>query len=747
VPVLTLSPPNALIGHDLRSPSSNCFPGSPAFTEPIGGPNMGNSVHAEPVIRFQDFQVNLETGELWKAGIRLKLQDQPFKVLVTLLQRPGQVVTREELQQLIWPQESFGDFDHAINLAINKLRSTLGDSAEVPHLIETLPRRGYRFIAPVESNSTPKRDASPATKGRFDRITGRWSGVGVGVAVLVLMSAIAMWWLVRKPAESPVSSVEAVPLVALQRKQETPAFSPDGNQVAFAVYEGPHAGIYTTLIGGEKSLQLTDNPGDCCPTWSPDGRQIAFVRLGSDKERSFYVIPALGGSEHKLYTGPLNRIWSCDRLDWSPDGKVLAFSEPNETRVSSRITLLSLADLTTRQLTSPGDQQFDCDPAFSPYGSSIAFGRGLLGGALGDLFVVPISGGEPRRLTAGNSGGSPAWTQDGKEIVFTSAMGGLRSLWRIPASGGTPQPVAGVGEIAINPSISRKGNQLVYQRTISTNDIWRLDLKDARHAFGSPTRVLSARGLNLRPSFSPDGKKIVFESDRLGYSDIWYCESDGSNCVQLTSLHGISGTARWSPDGHYISFESISQDYYEIYVIEVPSGRPHLVSTFPGVDNGTPNWSRDGKTIYFSSAHGSGTFQIWKVAFKGGSPVRVTRNGGVYAIESDDGRFLYYGKHDQPGVWKMPLDGGEETRVLDQPRGWCNWQLVSTGIYFLNENFKPNGRIGFFDFATRETTPIFSLEKPRTLFGGLAVSPDGRSLLYAQTELDDSYIMLVKNFR
>jgi Tol biopolymer transport system component len=709
-------------------------------------PSMGNVGQPNLVLRFHDFQVNLQTGELWKAGIRLKLQDQPFKVLSTLLQRPGQVVAREELRQLIWPEESFGDFDHAINLAVNKLRSTLGDSADVPHLIETLPRRGYRFIAPVESESVPRGSTTAVAKRRLGRFTASRAWIGVGSAALVLLSAISIWQL-RKPAEPSLSSVEAVPLLAMLGKQEMPAFSPDGNQVAFAVSEGQHAGIYTTLIGGEKSLKLTDNPGDCCPTWSPDGRQIAFVRLGSDKERNFYVIPALGGSEHKLYTGPLNAIWSCDRLDWSPDGKVLAFSEPTENGVRSRITLLSVADLTTRQLTSPRNQEFDCEPAFSPDGWTIAFGRGFFGGALADLFIVSSSGGDPRRLTSGNSGGSPAWTQDGKEIVFSSPMGGLRSLWRVPASGGTPRPVAGVGEFAINPSISHKGNQLVYEHTIHTNYIWRLDLKDARHAFGSPTRVLSARGFNLRPSFSPDGKKIVFESDRLGYSDIWYCESDGSNCLQLTSLHGISGTARWSPDGHYISFESISQDYYEIYFMEIPGGRPHLVPTFPGVDKGAPNWSRDGKRIYFSSADKSGTFQIWRVPFKDGSPVQVTRNGGVYAIESDDGRFLYYVKNDQPGVWKMPLDGGEETRVLDQPRGWCNWQLVPSGIYFLNEGFRPNGRIGFFDFATRETTPIFSLEKPFTEFGGLAVSPDGRSLLYAQNELDDSYIMLVKNFR
>src|ERR1700733_12931754 len=115
---------------------------------------MGNSIQ-RPIARFEDFEVNLETGEVWKAGRPLKVQDQPFRVLAALLERPGQIVTREELRQLIWPEKSFGDFDHAINLALTKLRATLGDSADVPHLIETLPRRGYRFIAPLKVQSDP----------------------------------------------------------------------------------------------------------------------------------------------------------------------------------------------------------------------------------------------------------------------------------------------------------------------------------------------------------------------------------------------------------------------------------------------------------------------------------------------------------------------------------------------------------------------------------------------------------------
>jgi Tol biopolymer transport system component len=172
------------------------------------------------------------------------------------------------------------------------------------------------------------------------------------------------------------------------------------------------------------------------------------------------------------------------------------------------------------------------------------------------------------------------------------------------------------------------------------------------------------------------------------------------------------------------------------------------VPTFSGADNGAPNWSRDGQWIYFYSDHEGRPFQLWKVPFKGGPPVRVTKNGGVYAVESDDGRFLYYSKFTESGVWKMPVAGGEEVRVLDQPEGeqWFNWALSPSGIYFLTGD-PPNGKIKFFDFATGKTTSIFALEKRVPFFAGLALSPDGKSLLFGQFESSDSYIILVKNFR
>jgi Tol biopolymer transport system component/DNA-binding winged helix-turn-helix (wHTH) protein len=707
----------------------------------VGRYSMQSGSHSH-IFRFGPFEADLETGELRKEGARVSLQVQPFQVLAFLLNHAGKLVTRDQLRSQIWPQDTFVDFDHALNTAITKIRLALGDNAERPTFIETLPRRGYRFIGEVQTPDTNAPTPDDAKSG-----IGRRKALWIGLAAAVLLCAAGVLWRTRRSHGDPsLPPLEVVPFISLHGFQGYPSFSPDGNQIAFTRYEGEDAAIYTAFIGGDTPLRLTTAPGVCCPTWFPDGRQIAFMRF-SKNGFSINVISALGGAEKTLYTSQFAERAEfpgrmCDHMDWSPDGKWLAFGGATSVGYQ-RISLLSLDDLKVKSLTSPEMPDYDCEPAFSPDGQTIAFERGSGAGMGRDLFVIPITGGEPRRLTFENAwGGVPAWTQDGTEIVFPSTRGGLLNLWRIPANGGSPRPVAGIGPVAFAPSIPRRGNLLAYVHPNVNSSIWQLRLSDATHPVGPATRLITSRGQNWRANFSPDGKKVVFESDRLGYSDIWYCDSDGSNCAQLTSLHGTAGTARWSPDGNHVVFEFQSQHYYEIYVVDVPDGRPRLLPTLPKSDNGAPNWSRDGKWIYFYSTDENGLFQLWKIPVQGGTPVQITRKGGIYAIESEDGGFLYYTKH-LLGIWKMPLSGGEEERVLDEAVGWPLWALSRRGIYFIDRPKKDKARIEFFDFATHKKTVIGEVEKPTP---GLALSPDGRSLLYSRNEFEDYEIMVAKNF-
>ena len=749
---------------------------------------------SEQLTKFDELELDLGCYQLRRNGNVLKLEKAPMELLILLVAKKGQLVSREEIIEKLWGRNVFVDSEHGVNTAIRKVRQVLNDDREQPRFIETIVGKGYRFVAAIKV--VPARTASEfvSQNPAFGRENGHSSGIqptqlvtaellegkvprqqtednsealerppgAVGhvallirrplkavplwlrAGFLVLLSGIGIWRFSRSRAEAPLPSIEVVPLVGLPGFETSPAFSPDGNQVAFALHSKENSGIYTTVVGGEKSLRLTSNSGDCCPRWSPDGRQVAFCRP-SEEGVAIYVIPALGGIEHRLYSGPVSVFPRS--LDWSPDGKVLAFSESHADKTHTRIALLSLVDSTTRPLTSPSGQDLDFGPAFSPDGSTVAFVRGIVAGVVEDVYVVPAAGGAPKRLTFDNCFIlGITWTPDGREIVFSSMRGRLASLWRISASGGTPRPVAGVGAGSW-PAISPKGNQLIYQNGGFKNDIWRVDLKDEKHRQGPPAQVISGKGGAGRPHFSPDGKRIAFESDRLGYPEIWACDSDGSDCGQLTSLRGTAGAARWSPDGHYIAFEFRPKEHSEVFLLEVGGGMPRLLATLPGADNGGPNWSRDGKWIYFYSDRGGGSFQLWKIQLNGGPPVQVTKNGGVFAAESADNRFLYYSKFDVPGIWKMPLQGGEETRVLDQPAGndWYNWALTRDGIYFLDSSSRTNAAVKFFDFATGEKRTIFTSDKPPSM--GLAVSADGRSILYAQTQLAESSIMLVKNFR
>ena len=349
-------------------------------------------------------------------------------------------------------------------------------------------------------------------------------------------------------------------------------------------------------------------------------------------------------------------------------------ADKNAPQEPYSIFLLSVETGDKRKLTSPPAEYVgDLSPRFSPDGKTIAFVR-TSADLTDEIYLLPLTSdgrplGEPRRLTLDErSIFGFDWTADGRRIVYSSGQLGGTSLLTIPASGGAPERLAVAGENATALSISRSGNRLVYSRRLFDSNIWRIPGPNSTDKKSPPSRFIASTQPDLEPQFSPDSTKIVFSSARSGSYEIWVCDAEGRNPVEITSFGGfIVGNPRWSPDSRWIAFDSPKSGNSDIYVISAVGGRPRRVTTGPS-QNVRPSWSQDGRWIYFGSNR-SGDWQIWKQPVHGDTPLQVTKTKGAReAFESLDGKFVYYAILHATGIWKVPVAGGEETRVLDP--GW-----------------------------------------------------------------------------
>jgi len=730
------------------------------------------------VVRFGAYEADLLSGELRKSGIRLKIQDRPFQILAILLEHPGQLVAREQLQKRLWPEDTFVDFEHGLNTAINKLRDALSDEADNPRFIETLPKRGYRFIAPVSvgdaappnsASSLPLPHDAPPSSSESLALDSQPVPINselprhsrlllaiLGLSSLALVIAATWYFAARTTRSTDSPQIRIAPLNGLPREGDS-AFSPDGNQVAFdwAGEKGGRSHIFISQIGtADTPRRLTsaaDSTAEFAPVWSPDGRYIAFFRYNDDdKSIGVFVTAALGGSERRLYTVKSPR--KVDALDWSPDGKYLALSDSPTPDAASAILLLSLDTLEVRIFTFPAAGTLgDASPAFSPDGKYVAFVRNTLD--VLELFRMPAAGGAPTQLTFDHADiQGIAWTPGSEDIVFSSSRQGSPSLWRISAEGGTPArlPIGGAGW-AMRPAISRAGNRLAYTNVDYTASIWRATLTPDHKVVRPLERLINSTGLEEGPQYSPDGKRIAFQSTRTGYHEIWRTDADGANPVQLTHFaKNLTGTPRWSPDSRQIAFDSRPGDHPQIFIINAEGGQPRQI-TQGNSDNAVPSWSMDGQWIYFASNRG-GAWQVWKCAPAGGSPTQITKNGGFAALPSFDGKFLYYAKgRDLPGLWQVPVNGGQEIELLGglPPTAWGYYAVTPDGIYYPAMPATGKGGLFFYDFATKQSALAFvgGQEQPDNGAPALAISPDGRHLLICFVDQPSVYIMLVENFK
>jgi Tol biopolymer transport system component len=551
-----------------------------------------------------------------------------------------------------------------------------------------------------------------------------------------------------------------VPLTSYPGVAFGPSISPDGKQLAF-VWDANTGNydLYLKLIGVGDPIRVTTSPGqDLHPAWSPNGQYLAFLRSLPEK-KEIMIVPALAGTERELtdvYAMP--GTWTAEPTEaekrrgpvWSSDGQFLAVTDGDKEvsggKYGEGVFLVKVEDGSKRRLTYPPPPDNDSLPAFSPDGKFLAFVR-YITNSVTDLFVIPLRGGPVRRLTSDRRQiQGISWTPDSRSIVFSSNRGGAFCLWRVKLSGSRPQLIAAGAGNATDPFVAKDGKRIAYTDTLENTNIWRIPNPGLNGSQANPEPFIASSRRNDSAQYSPSGEKIAFMSDRSGSWQIWLCDRNGKNPVQLTALGGsVTGSPRWSPDGQWLAFDSREEGHSAIYLIRRTGGEPKRLEV-NSYEESMPTWSRDGKWLYFTSNRGGPT-QLWKRPVASGPARCVTAAVAYDAMESPDGRWVYYlGK--RPGIWKAPIAGGQGEAVpeLSEIHPSRYWALTERGIYFVTQESAPR-TIRFFSFSNRQIETRGTIQ--RNLVAGtpsLAVSPDEQWILYAQKDQRSSDIMMLENF-
>jgi len=452
------------------------------------------------------------------------------------------------------------------------------------------------------------------------------------------------------------------------------------------------------------------------------------------------LMPPLGGTEQTLTEA--TDVWG---ISWTPDGKWLVVGARDSTREALGIWAISVDTRERRRLTSfPGGSHSsfilgDYYPSVSPDGRTLAFARDT-NNCLGGLYVLGLTrelrpDGEPRSVTEQRYGAlaGVTWAANGREIVYAAGGAAIQSLWRVSASGEhAPKRLPYALPAAQFPAIARTLPRLAYSWFVNNVNLWRLDVRKQERRMHIGTSYA-----NGSPDYSPDGRKIAFQSNQSGNWEVWSCDADGSACQQLTRFNGPQcGSPRWSPDGKWLALDSRSEGQPEIYVMAADGGQPRRVTNDPASDI-LPSWSADGLWVYFTSDR-SGQYELWKVPKDGGEAVRITRAGGYDSHASLDGRSIYYSKPSQQTLFRTAADGSDEEQVL--PAAACH-DVTANGIYF----FAPGGlAINRLDFTTGKIGTLATLDKPG---GCLTVSPDEAFIVWGQTDRATVDLRLVEHFR
>lgn len=734
-------------------------------------------------IRFGDFELDPRAGELLRGKVRIRLQEQPLQILLMLLDKPGELVTRDEIRNRLWPNDTVVEFDHSIGTAIKKLRQALDDEAGSPRYVETIPRRGFRLMVSVVKSaavveeakaSPPPAQLHAAAGSQVPAVVPpqpRWRWLPLVGFVLAAAVLGAIWLGPRLLRHFGLSSDHGETLDESSLTQVTtsigadimPSLSPDGSAVAYSSDKSGSFEVYVkTLAPGGREVQLTaDGNQNFEPAWSPDGTQIAYY---SRKKDGIWLIPALGGTARRLTD---SGSWPV----WSPDGSRIVFQSQGLSQFSqtayaalppSTLWVVSAQGGAPAQLTQPGNPSGGHGaPSWSPDGSHIAFSS--TSADLAEIWMIPANGGTPTRLVEGGVF-DPVYGPGGRHLYFSQIQletnqqrgtGLTFALMRLDltpegAAEGKPELVKeSGGTIYKGLRFSANGRFLAFSAIADNNNLQSVPVSRATgEAAGDPVPLTRDTAIRkTSPRFSPDGSRIAYTLVQSGEDiGIWMIDADGQNAHSVGVTATNSVLPGWLPPGGRLAFQSEQDGQKMIEAIDLNAGTTTTLREF-GRNDASLRLSPDGKRVAYGERQG-GAVNIWiaPINQQDGAAKQITFGDGLmsYPSWSPDGKTI--GFEDGPNIAVVPSTGGPVTVLTasNYPNLPNDWSSDGDKIVFAGLR---NGvwNIWWVSRSTKQQHQVTHYTRDNVEMLYPSWSPRGDQIVYEYTETTGNiWLMKVK---
>jgi Tol biopolymer transport system component/DNA-binding winged helix-turn-helix (wHTH) protein len=650
-------------------------------------------------VRFGVFEADLTTGELRRSGVKVRIQSQPFKLLAALLEHPGAVVTRETLQHLLWGSGTTVDFDHGLGIAMNKLREALGDSAENPRFVETLAKRGYRFIAPVQM-VLPAGDTSvtPPTAETVSAVPASapahgvpyWPWIVAGMAAVSLALTAA---LLFRPTERKPYHIEQVTYSGqlLSNDIEVESFSSsagDGTRLYFShILNGtPELAVALAANGEITNFQLPPEIGaPLIGSLSPDGsRLIVHGHLQASPEQPLWIVPTLGGNSRKV-----PNLLAHDAT-WMPDGHHILIANGSE------LTIVAEDGSDAHHfLTVPGLAFW---LRWSPDGKLLRFTLRDPKRQITELWEAAADGSKAHPFLPGwNQPASEccgSWTPDGKHFVFQSSRNNRSQIWEMREKpwllkDRVPHQLTN-GPLEFQAPSTTPGSQSVH--FLGVDQQYAL-LKATPHSTGFTTLNQNLNSAAL-VAYSNDGTWVAWLNTADG--SLWRSRADGSQRIELTTPPLRIFSMRWSPDNQQLALMAEEPGKpWKLYLLDAEGGKP-VPLLHEERNEADPNWSADGKTLVFGRPPDRMDSErqpkaIYLYDLESHRVTEVAGSTGLFSPRlSPDGRWIAAIRLDQHALLLFDRKSGQWSTLTTHGVGDPYWSHDGQFIYF--QDFLETGK-------------------------------------------------------